>query len=595
MEIQNKNRTANFLFIVGLCGVLLALYWFHYLTPRPENIRFIHPNLTSTESAPSTLTQKTNGKGLYWLSFDTRPHFFAVNRLRLRTLNCVQELSTNHQSWNLPENLHDLCNNKKGLLLRNTAGALSKETTWHIAGSTRSDIYGIFLNAEWTEPHFVLGLVFLMFSLALALYTKLPVVENSERLWVALILSGALFLRFWFVFIVSPPEMSLYSDMGGYFHRALEIDRGIFEVDQLFQPIGFTLWSLWVRKLGGFELLNWTQIFFSWGTVLLIFLMVRERFGKIAGFASLLIASFHIAQASMASMHMAEMAYTFFITLTLWFILKTLRNEKLSGFFVIGVLMAAAFYFKGNHSFFIPVFSLWLLYQNRHQLFAGVSKVVLMAAGCLVVMIPHLVWTGMHYKKPHLGPTAGGLNFVEGKCPSKENMDSHGHRWMSPLFSITGETTFKKWPRPFTDQKYFWQEGAKCVMENPAVIVSSLRYIYYLFWGNALWPVVTTPLKVWYYPWAQFFAYVLLPFSVLGALTLSRRKDTFTEVSALMMLTLFFTVWFFKSENRFRVPFDAILIVWGSVGFAWTVEKIKAWLSLRTKLSSAPFEIRQTS
>ncbi|WP_413612714.1 glycosyltransferase family 39 protein [Bdellovibrio sp. HCB-110] len=594
MEIQTKTRTANFLFIVGLCGILLALYWFHYLTPRPENIRFIHPNLTSTESAPSTLTQKTNRKGLYWLSFDTSPRFFAVNSLRMRTLNCVRDLRTNHQSWNLPENLHDLCNNKTGLPLRNTAETLSKETTWHIAGSTRTDIYGILLNAEWTEPYFVLGLIFLIFSLALALYAKLPLIEKSERLWVTVILSGALFLRFWFVFILSPPEMSLYSDMGGYFHRALEIDRGIFDVDQLFQPIGFTLWSLWVRKIGGFELLNWTQVFFSWGTVLLIFLMVRERFGKLAGFVSLLVASFHIAQAAMASLHMAEMAYTFFITLTLWFILRTLKNEKLIGFFIIGVLMTVAFYFKGNHSFFIPVFSLWLLYQNRDQLFAGVRKVSLMAVGCLVVVIPHLVWTGIHYAKPHIGPTAGALNFVEGKCPSKENMDSHGHRWMSPLFGITGETTFKKWPRPFTDQKYFWKEGGKCVIENPAVLVSSLRYIYYLFGGNALWPIVTTPLKVWYFPWAQFFAYVLLPFSVLGALTLSRRKDTFTEVSALMMLTLFFTVWFFKSENRFRVPFDAILIVWGSVGFAWAVEKIKAWLPLRTKLSSA-FEVQQTS
>lgn len=178
-----------------------------------------------------------------------------------------------------------------------------------------------------------------------------------------------------------------------------------------------------------------------------------------------------------------------------WSLFKTLKNEKFSDYFFIGLFLSLAFYFKGNHSFFIPVLAFWLPYRERHYLIGGLRKVFAMGIGCLVITLVHLVWTNTHYQKPYLGPTAGALNFVEGKCPSKNNQDSQGSRWMSPLFNITGEKEYKKWPRPFTDQAYFWKEGLKCVQENPWVLVSSVRYIHYLFLGNPLWPIIHRLLK----------------------------------------------------------------------------------------------------
>ncbi|WP_413943560.1 glycosyltransferase family 39 protein [Bdellovibrio sp. HCB-162] len=595
MEIRKKFSPTNWFFVAGLCGILLTLLWFSFITPQPKNIRFIHPDLDSTDQAPSTVYHRPHQDGLYWLNFDTEPMLVAPKRLHLRTFNCVHQLSTSHGEWNFPSNQNIVCNNKDGVVLRNTASILSQPTTWYIAGSTSGGNYGVILDVDWTEWPFALGLTVLMISLGLAVYGKLPTMQNPERVAVMIFLAGAFFLRFWFVFIMSSPQMSLFSDMGMYFDRGWELDRGIYHTTQTFQPIGYTLLSLWVRHLGGFPLLNWLQVFLSWGVVFLIFLMVRERFGKIAGLISLLIASTHIPLAALASMHMAEMTYAFLITFTLWCLLKVLKRQTLTGFFIIGFLLAFAFYFKGNHAFFIPAFSLWLLYRDRKNLSAAFLKVSMLAVGCLIVMIPHVVWTGIHYDKPQLGPTAGALNFVEGKCPSKDNRDSRGARWMSPLFGVLGERTFKKWPRPFTDQAYFWKEGFKCIEENPAVLLSSFRYIYYLFAGNTLWPIAETPMKTWYYPWEIFFLYGLLPFALIGALSLSRKKDSFTEVAALMMLTLFFTVWFFKSENRFRVPFDAIIIVWSSAGLAWALEKVKVWVLEKPKPSSLPLEVIKAS
>lgn len=563
----------------------LAFSWLFALTPRPHNIEVIRPNLTvNTQSLSSFnyLNYNTDHEGLYWLKFETAPMIYPLSRLKMRTMNCVHEMSTNHSDWKLPSGLQSVCDNRSGLLLKDTTKSLSQNTQWRFAGSTRGDSYGVLLEKDWSDPPVAAGLALLTLSLALMLYVRLPTRHLSERLFVVTFLILAFLFRFWLVFIESPPQFGLFSDMGAYFSRSEEILKGQFQLDQLFQPIGFTLWSLWLRKLGDFELFNWSQVFFSWGTVVFIYLMVRERFGSLAGAISVVISATYVPLAGFATFHMAENAYAFFISLLLWLILKTLKNQRLSGYFMIGLLMAIAFYFKGNHAFFIPIFALWLLYQDRQHFQKGFRKVAVMGLGCALVVAPHILWTWEHYGKPQLGPTAGALNFVEGKCPSKDNEDSTGARWMSPMFGFTNERIYKKWDRPFTDQGYFWKAGFNCVKEDPLVLISSLRYIYYLAFGNPLWPHISTNVQDLYYPWENLFYYGILPLTLLGLLVLRKDEEAFTQTSALLIMSLFLTVWFFKSENRFRVPFDALLIAWSSVGASWVLLKLLSFLGWLT-------------
>lgn len=599
---RHSANSSTFCLVVGLVGLALAFSWLVALTPQARNIEIIRPDLTVNTRALSSfeyLNYNTDREGLYWLKFETEPMIYPLSRLKMRTMNCVHEMSTSHGEWKLPSGLQNVCDNRKGLLLVNTKDSLSQNTQWHFAGSTRGDSYGVLLEKDWTDLPVTAGLIALTLSLALILYARLPARHLAERLFVMTFLILAFLFRFWLVFIEAPPQFSLFSDMGAYFSRSEEILNGQFRIDQLFQPIGFTLWSLWLRELGDFELFNWAQVFFSWGTVILIYLMVRQRFGALAGALSAVIGTTYVPLAGFATFHMAENAYAFFISLILWLILRTLNNPKLRGFFLIGLLMALAFYFKGNHAFFIPIFALWLLYQDRHQFKKGFSKAAVMGLGCALVVAPHMAWTWQHYGKPQLGPTAGALNFVEGKCPSKDNEDSTGARWMSPMFGFTNERLYKKWDRPFTDQSYFWKAGVNCIKEDPLVLIESLRYIYYLAWGNPLWPHISTNVQDLYYPWENFFYYCLLPLTLLGLLVLRKDEEAFNQASALLMLSLFLTVWFFKSENRFRVPFDALLIAWSSVGASWVL--LKAWalsgrltVYLRNLLIKTPIVVQVT-
>ena len=77
---------------------------------------------------------------------------------------------------------------------------------------------------------------------------------------------------------------------------------------------------------------------------------------------------------------------------------------------------------------------------------------------------------------------------------------------------------------------------------------------------------------------------VILPLMIIGLLVAFRHWDKPVMVPALLLLSLFIAVWLFKSELRFRVPFDAIIMIYAAVG-ARTV-----WLALRqtNPLSTTP-------
>lgn len=569
-------------------AVLAIIAWFCAVTPKWQVTEIIHPDLYTEYQAPSSFVRNYNREetGLFWMKFTVAPQIFSLDRLRLRIWGCLDYITTNTQEWNLPSDKKILCDNERGMKIRQAAATFKEPTTWSFAGQTSGSRYGIYLEKDWSEPILIIALALMTLLLGGILYKTLPIDDKRWKICTLVIFGIGLGIRFYSVFIISPPQMNLLSDMAGYFNRANEILRGEYRLDQNFQPLGYTFWSLLLRKLGGWELLSWIQVFASWGTSILIFLVALEYFGLAAGLFSLILASIHFPQISFASYHLAESSYTFMLTLALWWILKTFKEEKPWKYFLTGVLLMVSFYFKGNHTFFVPIFSLWLLLRDRSEFKKAARNVAAMAAGCFIVMAPHLAWTTYAFGKPMAGPSAGALNFVEGKCPWKDNKDSVGNSWMSPLFSETGEKTSKKWSRPFTDQAYFWKEGFKCVQENPKVMLTSMRYIYYLFAGNELWPAgFNRTFSTLYKSWKPIYFYLLLPMSLLGFILLFRGGGNLQKVFIMMLLSVFLTVYIFKSENRFRVPFDMILIIWGGYAMSWLLVRVRGLFNRKIEVT----------
>ncbi|MDG0815165.1 ArnT family glycosyltransferase [Bdellovibrio svalbardensis] len=586
MSIRSLLHKPHFLLKLGIVVILGIIAWFCAVTPRWDTTEVIYPDLYTDYQAPSSLVQnRSHENGLYWMKFKVAPQLFPLERLRLRIWGCLDFITTNNREWNLPTNEKLRCDNQNGMLLRQASSTFKEATTWSFSGQTNGGRYGVYLEKDWTEPILIFALGILFLVMAGMLYSTLPIQNKKWRMFAILILGAGFALRFYSVFIISPPQITLQSDMAGYFQRAVEILRGEYNLDQNFQPLGYTFWSLLMRAIGGWELLNWSQVFASWGTSLLIFLMALEYFGLMAGLFSLILATLHFPQISFASYHLAECLYTFLLTFAMWWIFRTFKKEQPWKYFVAGLLLMISFYFKGNHAVFVPLFSILLLLKDRTDLKKSLRNVSAMALGCIVIMTPHLAWTQYAYNKAMPGPTAGGLNFVEGKCPWKNNQDSAGNNWMSPLFNETGERASKKWPRPFTDQSYFWGEGIKCVQENPQIMLTSFRYIYYLFAGNELWPAGFNHTFVAVYgPWKNIYYYLLLPMSLLGFILLYLRGHKESQVLAMLMLSIFLTVYIFKSENRFRVPVDMTLIIWSGYSLSWIFANIRSLFSAKIEL-----------
>lgn len=579
-------RYEKTLFYGCLSVIALLMLSFHLSSFVPKDIEFFMQDMDVNRGEPLTVIYKNGDEdSLYWMNFKVSPRWLPLDRAIMRTRGCLSNLSVNDQpiplqdrNWNL------LCDNSKGIRLKNMSGIFSKESSWTVDGSAPSSSFGVTIEKDWSEPVLIFAVGLLTLCLIVALYLKLPLANPDWRLFFAAVLGIGFIARFWAVFINQTPELGIWSDMGGYMYRAIEMARGEYNEHQLFQPIGFTLWSKWLREAGGWELFNWGQVFLSWGTSVLVTVLALKYFARRVAVIALLVAAFHLGWIGTGQFHMAEMLYTFLMTVSLFVGLRMIKGQKWADFFVLGLLTMLGFYVKGTHSFFVPLFSIWWLYKNRRQFSKAFVQLSVMAVGCLVVAIPHMAWTAKHYGKPYFGPTAGALNFVEGKCPSKNNADSTGASWMSPLFSVTGENEWKQWDRPFTDQPYFWKEGMKCIQQNPWVMVSSVRFVYYLFYDNMPWPLGVLSTSHAIDVWSKLFSYLFIPFSLLGFLVLLRTRSPFAVFTGLYVLALFLTVYIFKSELRFRMPFDGIFILWGSYGLVWFYEKLRQEVPLKSPL-----------
>jgi 4-amino-4-deoxy-L-arabinose transferase-like glycosyltransferase len=234
-----------------------------------------------------------------------------------------------------------------------------------------------------------------------------------------------------------------------------------------------------------------------------------------------------------------------------------------------GLFFGLSFYVKGSAVFFPVIILLWyvLMTSRREDKVAPPFRHLLIAGGlALCVALTHGAFAWATYGKLKVSANAGALNLVEGKCREKGNIDSEGSRWLSPLFYHLGEREIKTWNEPFSNQAFFWKEGLKCIKANPAVMVTSMRYIYYLFGGNPLWPVQAWREKPAEMLYERIFLFVITPLAFIGLVVALRHPGRPEIMAALLIMSLMLLVYVFKSELRYRVPFDATTMILATVG-----------------------------
>jgi hypothetical protein len=405
----------------------------------------------------------------------------------------------------------------------------------------------------------------------------------------AVLVALAGWIRYRFVFEWHPPNNHVFSDMANYVERARQLRQGYTDEYQSFQPLGYPLiLAASLKFAGNASLTYWTHVACGWATVGLVWRATSRWLGERAGLFALALSALHYPFISLSGFFLAETVFTFQLAALAYLLVRCAFPWRAPVAFAIGFVFMSALWIKGNNTVFGPLAVAWLCAWGwrrsrgagslAHRARRAVRRVMVpvsaFVAGAAVVVASHAAATHALYGHAQMSASTAALNFVEGKCPEKENSDSNGSTWLSPLFVQLGERGVHHWPRPFTDQGYFWAAGWRCVRNDPTVIVTSFRYVYYLFFDNQLWPSNTDALAGLNRTAGMVFSALVFPGTLIGALLLARRPWRRSTLYALIGVSILVSSWFFKSELRYRVPFDVVFIPVAVLGWRWLLVRL---------------------
>ncbi len=390
-----------------------------------------------------------------------------------------------------------------------------------------------------------------------------------------ILLFAAFIERLIYATVIHPPETFIHSDMAIYGQISDSILRGEWKVSHFFQPVGFPVIMAGI-KLFTDKWTYWLAVLQAVAGTLTIFFMsrtVRNLWGEKAELATLIAGLVHVPWILYTGYAMPETIYTFLISLLLWSSMRIIREEKKTLSAVMwGLVFIIAFYIKGQHAFLLPLFLGGLLLLKKSNL----KYSIIISAIVVTGMASHWSWSHSKTGVGKISADAGGLNFVEGKCPSKKNTDpSTNITWWSPLYHSLHMSEHKRWDQPFSNSSYYMKEGMKCIANNPWVMVQSLESVPFLFFGNSLWPTNWQPFgeKVRLYEVLfVFFAIPGLLIFFLWAGLHQRMEDII--IWGLPVLSLFLCVYVFKSEIRYRIPFDVFILPMALKGWGFVLKAV---------------------
>ena len=396
--------------------------------------------------------------------------------------------------------------------------------------------------------------------------------ENKKyNIHAVILLSIGAIIRAIFIFFKNPPADYIFSDMKMYHDRAEKILNGIWEPTTFFQPIGWTL-------IEAFSFINFSQpyLFLSFLnliasslTMFFIWQASKNLLSERVSLVVLAISAFHFPFIYFSGFLLSECLFTFLISVFIWQVSRYDMPWNSKNSILLAVTFFLAFLLKGNFIFYPVILLLLLIWQNGLQ---AVKKLSIFFISFLILLSAHGLLTLSTIGKFQMSASNGGLNLVEGKCPYKYNVDPTGQWWQSPLFSMGGDEEKKHWPEPFTNSLYFTKQGLHCITENPTVLLESFRYIPNLFINNEMWPSLSSSsnpnFKITSKNYNLFFGFVMWPAILLSFFHLwsSRREKIFYSF-VLPAISIFITVWVFKSEIRFRIPFDVVFIPLSVIGW----------------------------
>ncbi len=397
-----------------------------------------------------------------------------------------------------------------------------------------------------------------------------------------LVVSAVLYTLF--VFRLHQPDGFVFSDMKHYATHGQRILDGNANEGDLIKPMGYPLLVAASLSLNGaYTLVKGLHVIAAVASLFLLWRSAAALFGSTIGLLSLAAGVVHYPFLSQTGFLMPDAIYTLLNAVLFYLLIRFPLPWSFPLAAAIGAVFQIGMWFKGNNGFFFGFLLVWASLKLREVSAesrpAALKAYAVSAAGFLasmaVILALHWVVTDRIYHTASFVSRNAGLSLIEGKCPAKRNQDKRNTVWQSSLFGQIGENLRKKWDQPFTNDSFFVKEGLKCIAADPLVLLTSVRYVYFLFLGNDIWPSNADAYKTFNRGYGMLFGAIYLPGILIALLLLLRHPLSAQSMPILLMvLSLFFNSWLFKSEIRYRVPFDVVFLPMAVYGWHWLLTQL---------------------
>jgi hypothetical protein len=392
----------------------------------------------------------------------------------------------------------------------------------------------------------------------------------------------ALVLRVYFVRKVQDPGDAIVSDMQRYFNEAADIVLGRPEppLTAVCKPPGAAwLFALQMKLFGlkAYHPMALVQALFGAGAPVFSMLAARRIF-RAPGLTGPLAVGLTVALWQpllvFTGYFSSEVPFAFLLTLALWLWIRLLQTGK--GALAAGVVTALAYPIRPQIALTVALVVGLVLLSYKRFAFLGLRKAALFVAP---VALSVLLCAGRyHHITGEIGLISNNnavMSFFASTnyqgvltvLPQKDGtMQAAGFQppprtaseGFDPPFKIEGQ---------YCDPRPLVQEKARILAQTPLTerLFRIGRNISYLAYRNPLWPEsirASTGVRHTLLVAGRYAgAYLLVPLSLAGLALLAFRRNLGLEVAAMHILALLYTAAFYFGEQRYRVPYDPVLIL----------------------------------
>lgn len=373
------------------------------------------------------------------------------------------------------------------------------------------------------------------------------------------VLFFAFLIRLIFSTMVHPISHYIFSDPLTYWNLSNELFVSRHDLFNTFYPPGYPLFISLVRNIFGnrhiFIWLGIIQSIFGTLTIYFIFKISQLVLDKKRSFFLLFLLTIYYPLVDYTGYLMSETLATFLLSITLYFLLVK-NNYPLS---VFGILLTILV--RSNLSLtLLPLLFIGAKKSNLSYRFLAVVFILIVNGSINFLLSGKFSATSLN----------GGFNFMQGQCLIGHSYDSTGRAFGPPVYMQRSINSTRYFPTPFTNSSYFYQEGLKCLVQNPKRIIEKIWELTYLFMNNVAWPSsqfvpFSKIMKV-----SQHFFYIFV-FSGIVLTVFANNKMRPTRIEKTLWWVVgscLLVAYLYYADIRYRLPYDPYFLLLALVGFS---------------------------